>query len=84
MREYGGVLYLGYVTRIWVDFKEVAKGKWSRHQSLGFSKCDWSPDSIWFYYQSYAKKNVIFTNLMWMGKKSWFLSLEVWLCVGRC
>ena len=36
--EYGGVLYLGCVTRIWADFKEITKGKWSRHQSLGFSK----------------------------------------------
>ena len=36
MREYGGVSYLRRVTRIWVDFKDVTKAKWSRHQSLGF------------------------------------------------
>ena len=27
----GGVSYLGCVTRIWVNFKEITKGKWSRH-----------------------------------------------------
>jgi len=35
---YGGVSYLECVTGIWVDFKEITKGKWSRHQSLSFSK----------------------------------------------
>ena len=34
----GGVLYLRCVTRIWVDFKEITKGKWSCYKSLGFSK----------------------------------------------
>ena len=34
----GGVLYLGCVTGIWVDFKEITKGKWSCYKSLGFSK----------------------------------------------
>ena len=33
---YGRVSYLGCVTGIWVDFKEITKGKWSHHQSLGF------------------------------------------------
>ena len=33
---YGGVSYLGSVTGIWVNFKEIIKGKWSHHQSLGF------------------------------------------------
>ena len=36
--EWGGMSYLGYVTGIWVNFKEITKGKWSRHQSLGFYK----------------------------------------------
>ena len=35
---YEDVLFLGCVTGIWVDFKEITKGKWSPHQSLGFSK----------------------------------------------
>ena len=35
---YGGVSYLECVTGIWVDFMDITKGKWSRHQSLGFSK----------------------------------------------
>ena len=35
---YGGVSYLGCVIGIWVDFKEITMGKWSRHQLLGFSK----------------------------------------------
>ena len=34
----GGVSYLRCVTGIWVDFMEITKGKWSCHQSLGFSK----------------------------------------------
>ena len=34
--SYGGVLYLECVTGIWVNFKEITKGKWSRHQALGF------------------------------------------------
>ena len=82
--DVGAVLYLRCVTRIWVDFMEITKGKWSLHQSLGFSRCDWSPDSVWFYYRSKAKKKVVFPNLMCMGKKkSWFLSLEVWLHMGK-
>ena len=28
-------------------------------------------------------KNVVFPNLMQIGKKSWFLSLEVWLRMGK-
>ena len=36
MQEYGSVLYLGCVTGIWIDFKEMTKGRWSHHQSLGF------------------------------------------------
>ena len=35
---YEGVSYLECVTGIWVDFKEITKGKWIHHQSLGFSK----------------------------------------------
>ena len=35
---YGGVSYLRCVIGIWVDFKEITMGKWSCHQSLGFSK----------------------------------------------
>ena len=50
---HGGVSYLRCVTRIWVDFKDITKCKWSCHQLLGFFlKCDWSLDSIWFYYRS--------------------------------
>jgi len=37
---------------VWVNFMEITKGKWSRYQSLGFYRCDWSPDSILFYDQS--------------------------------
>ena len=49
-----------------------------------FLRCDWSPVFSWFYYQSKAKKKrVFFPNLMWMVKKSWFLSPEVWLRVGK-
>ena len=33
-----------------------------------FLRCDWSPVSSCFYYQSYVKKNGIFPNLMWMTK----------------
>ena len=46
----------GIMAGIWAKFQRITKGKWSRHQSLGFSKCDWSP--------------VIFPNLIWMAKKN--------------
>ena len=36
VQEYGRVLYLECVTRIWVDFKEITKSKWSRRQSFDF------------------------------------------------
>ena len=28
----------GIMAGIWVKFQRITKGKWSRHQSLGFSK----------------------------------------------
>ena len=33
---YGGVSYLRCMIGIWVDFKDFTKGRWCRHQSLGF------------------------------------------------
>ena len=36
VQEYGSVSYLECVNGIWIDFKEITKGRWSRHQSLGF------------------------------------------------
>ena len=37
---YGSASYLRYVTGIWVSFMNIIKSKWSRHQSLDFSKCN--------------------------------------------
>ena len=36
LRCCGGRLYLEFVIGIRVNFKEITKGKWIRHQSLGF------------------------------------------------
>ena len=76
-----------HTSGVWLEYESILR-KLQRVSEVAtnhwvFLRCDWSLDFIWFYYQSEVKKNVIFPNLIWMGKKYWFLSSEVWLRVEK-
>ena len=42
----------GFRAGIWAKFQGITKGKWSRHQSLGFLKVWLVTCFSWFYYRS--------------------------------
>ena len=77
----------GYTFGVWLESEsilielpkvsEVATNHWV------FFKVWLVTDSILFLLPILGRKKVVFPNLIWMDKKSWFLSSEVWLCMEK-